>query len=121
MHQQAQEARLQQEVNKRAEEIVAGKMEQAEAEVHAVPNVLVLLARLQAGLDKFQQHEERQLELIALVSMTLESLQECQKAQQKTPGAAARHRRKGFGEGGVQVFGHLGGSLNYGPLFRSPI
>ena len=77
------QAAMEREIQRRVEECVNQKVQEAQREVLQVPNVFVLLGRLEQALQRTQEQEEKRLELLATMTMLLQNLQEEQQELRK--------------------------------------
>ena len=77
------QAAMEREIQRRVEECVNQKVQEAQQEVRQVPNVFVLLGRLEQALQRTQEQEEKRLELLATMTMLLQNLQEEQQELRK--------------------------------------
>ena len=77
------QAAMERKIQRRVEECVTQKVQEAQNEVLAVPNVFVLLGRLEQALQRTQEQEQKRLELLAVMTMTLQNLQEEQQELRK--------------------------------------
>ncbi|OLP98173.1 Reticulocyte-binding protein 2-like a [Symbiodinium microadriaticum] len=77
------QAAMEREIQRRVEECVTQRVQEAEQEVLQVPNVFVLLGRLEQALQRTQEQEQKRLELLATMTMLLQNLQEEQQELRK--------------------------------------
>ena len=75
------QAAMEREIQRRVEECVTQRVQEAQQEVLQVPNVFVLLGRLEQALQRTQEQEQKRLELLATMTMLLQNLQEEQQEQ----------------------------------------
>ena len=77
------QAAMEREIQRRVEECVTQRVQEAQQEVLQVPNVFVLLGRLEQALQRTQEQEQKRLELLATMTMLLQNLQEEQQELRK--------------------------------------
>ena len=82
------QAAMEREIQRRVEECVNQKVQEAQNEVLQVPNVFVLLGRLEQALQRTQEQEQKRLELLATMTMLLQNLQEEQQELRKVQAQA---------------------------------
>ena len=77
------QAAMEREIQRRVEECVTQRVQEAQQKVLQVPNVFVLLGRLEQALQRTQEQEQKRLELLATMTMLLQNLQEEQQELRK--------------------------------------